>query len=103
MSRKERVAPEPIVHYGLIASGNRVMKDAMERDKISNDSDGAICFKMEAASLMNDFRCIAIRGISDYADSYKNDRWCLYAAAASAGLAKELLFYIHPAPGTSEP
>jgi nucleoside phosphorylase len=49
---------------------------------------------MEAAGLMNDFRCIVIRGISDYADSHKNDIWHPYAAAAAAGLAKELLSYL---------
>ena len=28
--------------------------------------------KMEAAGLMNEFPCIVIHGISDYADSHKN-------------------------------
>jgi nucleoside phosphorylase len=102
VNRGERKAPDdPVVHYGLIASGNRVMKDATERDKISKDSGGAICFEMEAAGLMNDFRCIVIRGISDYADSHKNDIWHPYAAAAAAGLAKEILSYVDPILGTS--
>lgn len=102
--RHERKArDDPVVHYALIASGDRVIKDATERDKISKDSGGAICFEMEAAGLMNDFRCIVIRGISDYADSHKNDVWHPYAAAAAAGLAKEMLSYIGPQYGTSEP
>jgi nucleoside phosphorylase len=88
------------VFYGLIASGNRVMKDAMERDKISKDSSGAICFEMEAAGLMNDFRCVVIRGISDYSDSHKNDEWHAYAAAVAAGLAKEILSHMDPTDGT---
>lgn len=87
---------ESFIHYGLIASGNRVMKDATERDKISQDSNGAICFEIEAAGLMNDFHCVVIRGISDYADSHKNDDWHAYAAAAAAALAKELLSYMDP-------
>ena len=104
INRRQRAAPDkPVVFYGLIASGNRVMKDATERDKISRDSDGAICFEMEASGLMNDFPCIVIRGISDYADSHKNDVWHPYAAAAAAGLAKEVLSYIEPLPGMSEP
>lgn len=92
---------EPVIHYGLIASGNRVIKDAKERDKISKDSGGAICFEMEAAGLMNNFQCIVIRGIADYADSHKNDIWQPYAAAAAAGTAKEILSYIKPQSGTS--
>jgi nucleoside phosphorylase len=93
--RQKRNAPDrPFIHHGVIASGDRVMKNAKERDMISKSSEGAICFEMEAAGLMNDFRCIVIRGISDYADSHKNDIWHPYAAAAAAGLAKELLSYL---------
>ncbi|KAF7166276.1 hypothetical protein CNMCM5623_000033 [Aspergillus felis] len=90
--RQKRSAPDrSFVHYGVIASGNRVMKNAKKRDMISKSSEGAICFEMEAAGLMNDIRCIVIRGISDYADSHKNDIWHPYAAAAATALAKELL------------
>jgi nucleoside phosphorylase len=97
IDRGQRGAPnEPVIFYGLIASGNRLMKHATERDKISKDSGGAICFEMEAAGLVNDFRCIVIRGISDYSDSHKNDDWQPYAAAAAAGLAKEILSYMDP-------
>jgi nucleoside phosphorylase len=102
INRRQRAAPdEPVVFYGLIASGNRVMKDAMERDKISKDSGGAICFEMEAAGLMNDFQCVVIRGISDYSDSHKNDEWHAYAAAVATGLTKEILSYMDPFDGSS--
>ncbi|GFG12567.1 hypothetical protein IFM5058_06011 [Aspergillus udagawae] len=95
VTRQKRSAPDrPFIHYGIIASGDRVMKNAKERDMISKSSEGAICFEMEAAGLMNDFRCVVIRGISDYADSHKNDIWQPYAAAAAAALAKELLSYL---------
>lgn len=101
VNRPRREAPDkPVVFYGLIASGNRVMKDATERDKISKDSYGAICFEMEAAGLMNDFQCIVIRGISDYSDSHKNDDWHPYAAAVAAALAKEILSYMDVIDGT---
>lgn len=83
------------MHYGLIASGNRVMKDGIERDRLSLSLGGVICFEMEAAGVMmvDDFECIVIRGISDYADSHKNDIWQPYAAAAAAAFAKEMLQY----------
>ncbi|KAI8715244.1 hypothetical protein NCS52_01031700 [Fusarium sp. LHS14.1] len=37
---------------------------------------------------------IVIRGISDYADSHKNDRWQRYAAATAVAYAKELVGFI---------
>ncbi len=40
---------------------------------------------------MNNFPCLVIRGICDYADAHKNDRWQPYAAATAAAYAKELL------------
>jgi nucleoside phosphorylase len=79
------------VHYGTIASGNQVMKHGATRDKVSKDLDGALCFEMEAAGLMNHFPCLVIRGICDYADSHKNKQWQGYAAATAAAFAKELI------------
>ena len=59
------------VHLGLIASGNQVIKNALERNKINKDLGGdVLCFEMEAAGLMNGFPCIVIRGICDYCDSH---------------------------------
>lgn len=85
------------VHYGLIASGNQVIKDAKFRDSLNESLDGnVLCVEMEAAGLMNDFPCIIIRGICDYADSHKNKDWQEYAAAVAAAFAKELLEYIQP-------
>jgi hypothetical protein len=51
---------------------------------------------MEAAGLMNDFPCLVIRGICDYADSHKNNTWQPYAAATAAAYAKEVLSVIPP-------
>ncbi|THX50617.1 Pfs, NACHT and ankyrin domain protein [Aureobasidium pullulans] len=86
---------EPQVHYGVIASGNRVIKDAFERDSIVSDTDEqCLCIEMEAAGLMNSFPCLVIRGICDYADSHKNDRWQKYAAATAAAYAKEFLWSV---------
>jgi nucleoside phosphorylase len=83
------------VHYGLIASGNQVIKDAALRDEINTRLGGKVlCFEMEAAGLMNDFPCIVIRGICDYADSHKNKHWQEHAAAVAAAFAKELLLLV---------
>jgi nucleoside phosphorylase len=51
---------------------------------------------MEAAGLMDNFPCIVIRGICDYADSHKNKDWQEHAAAIAAAFTKELLGYVQP-------
>jgi nucleoside phosphorylase len=85
----------PKIHYGLIASGDTVMRSATNAAEISGRVVGdIICFEMEAAGIMTEYPCIVIRGISDYADSHKNDAWRHYAAAVAAGCAKELLSYV---------
>lgn len=84
----------PRIHYGNIASGNQVMKNGERRDQIAKDL-GVICFEMEAAGLMNDFPCLVIRGICDYADSHKNKAWQPYAAATAAAFARVLLGFIN--------
>ncbi|RPA73454.1 purine and uridine phosphorylase [Ascobolus immersus RN42] len=87
----------PKVHGGLIASGNTLIKDATRRDELSSEWEGDIlCFEMEAAGLMNNFPCLVIRGIADYADSHKNDEWHGYAAMVAAACAKDLLSEIKP-------
>jgi nucleoside phosphorylase len=87
---------EVVVHYGTIASGNQVMRSAAERDKVSAELGGVLCFEMEAAGLMDSFPCLVVRGICDYADSHKNKRWQPYAAATAAAYAKEVLSVIPP-------
>ncbi|PYI25984.1 hypothetical protein BP00DRAFT_440335 [Aspergillus indologenus CBS 114.80] len=92
--RPERQDTQPVVHYGLIASGNQVIKHAGTRDRLAAKLK-ILCFEMEAAGLMDSFPCLVIRGISDYADSHKNKQWQGYAAATAAAYAKELLSVIN--------
>jgi nucleoside phosphorylase len=93
--RLPRESSFPIVHYGNIASGNQVMKDGVSRDRLSKLED-IICFEMEAAGLMDNFPCLVIRGICDYADSHKNKLWQPHTAATAAAYAKELLLTVAP-------
>ncbi|KAK4862464.1 hypothetical protein LT330_002597 [Penicillium expansum] len=84
------------VHYGLIASANQLMKDAIIRDGFVKKND-VLCFEMEAAGLVNYFPCLVIRGICDYSDSHKNKAWQGYAAMVAAAYAKDLLNRLVPA------
>ncbi|RPA82949.1 hypothetical protein BJ508DRAFT_81699 [Ascobolus immersus RN42] len=81
---------DPVVHGGLIATGNTVMRDAVMRDDFA-EQYGVLCFEMEAAGLMNTIPCLVIRGISDYSDTHKNDKWQGYAAIVAAAYAKRLI------------
>ena len=54
-----------MIHYGLIASGNQVIKDATRRDEINRRLDGnVLCFEMEGAGITVSHPCLVIRGIS---------------------------------------
>ena len=93
VQRTTRKDSTPRIHYGNIASGNEVMKHGTTRDRIAR-AEGVICFEMEAAGLMDNFQCLVIRGICDYADSHKNKIWQPYAAATAAAFARALLGFI---------
>jgi nucleoside phosphorylase len=93
VARSTRDGNHPLIHYGLIASGNQVMKHGRTRDRLAQEL-GILCFEMETAELMNNFPCLVIRGICDYADSHKNKQWQEYAAATAAAYAKEVLTVI---------
>ncbi|KAL6898240.1 hypothetical protein GGI43DRAFT_423762 [Trichoderma evansii] len=88
--RSRRPTNDPEIHYGLIASGNHVIKSSQARDKWAQEH-GVLCFEMEAAGIMNIFPSLVIRGICDYADAFKNKLWQEYAAATAAAYAKLLL------------
>jgi nucleoside phosphorylase len=98
-SRDARPDTDPQIHYGTIGSGNAVIKDGIKRDQLGKDFR-VLCVEMEAAGLMDEFSCLVIRGICDYADLHKNKRWQPYAAATAAAYAKELLSVI-PAQGVA--
>ncbi|KAF2183480.1 purine and uridine phosphorylase [Zopfia rhizophila CBS 207.26] len=85
----------PAIHYGLIASANQLMKNALVRDTLAAERD-VLCFEMEAAGLINHFPCLVIRGICDYSDTHKNKEWQGYAAMTAAAYTKDLLYRIAP-------
>jgi ankyrin repeat protein/nucleoside phosphorylase len=92
--RTQREGEEIVLHYGMIGSGNRVIKDGISRDNLSNRCGGIMCFETEAAGVMHILPCLVIRGICDYADSHKNKVWQPFAAAAAASCAKIILSFL---------
>ncbi|RDW58650.1 hypothetical protein BP6252_13126 [Coleophoma cylindrospora] len=87
------VDKSPKLHYGIIASANQTMRYAKARDEYAK-AYGVLCFEKEAAGLADDFPCIVIRGICNYADSHENIEWQEYAALVAAAYGKELLSVI---------
>ncbi|EPS41710.1 hypothetical protein H072_4397 [Dactylellina haptotyla CBS 200.50] len=90
--------PRPMkVHYGLVASGDIAIESALSRDNLNEALGGkVICIETEAAGLLKSFPGIIIRGISDYTDSHKSNRWYQHAALVAAAFAKEITEYIQP-------
>lgn len=95
LKRACRESDDPVIHYGLIASGDAVMRSSQYRDRL-RDTWGVMCFEMEAAGLMDDFPCLVIRGICDYSDEHKNKLWQPYSSVAAGAYAKDLLRTIQP-------
>ncbi|EMD96729.1 hypothetical protein COCC4DRAFT_199132 [Bipolaris maydis ATCC 48331] len=85
-----RLVDRPLVHFGNVASSNQLQISAVERNRVQREHD-VICFEMEAAGVMEEYPCVVVRGICDYADSHKNKGWQNYAAATAAACAKGLL------------
>src|SRR5207237_7832259 len=65
---------QPMVHFGIIGSGNTVMKSGRHRDRMAQ-ADGIIAFEMEGAGVWDYFPGIVIKGVCDYADSHKRKGW----------------------------
>lgn len=92
--RPSRAHQQPIVHRGLILSGNDVVKHPEAREHLRQGYNDAICFEMETAGIMDEIPCLVVRGICDYADTHKQDGWHFYAAAVAAAYCKALLLKI---------
>ena len=87
--------PQVTVHFGLVASGDTVMKSGLQRDATAQ-RDHVVAFEMESAGVWDSFPCVVIKGACDYADSHKTKSWQRYAAATAAACAKAFLDYWTP-------
>ena len=94
-TRLEQGNGQPAVHFGLIASGDTVMKSGEDRDAIARQT-GIIGFEMESAGVWAVFPCVVIKGACDYADSHKTKVWQRYAAATAAACMKAFLGHWMP-------
>jgi nucleoside phosphorylase len=86
---RSRLQATPIIHWGIIASGDTVMKSALDRDALARHN--IIGFEMEGAGVCDQFPSIIVKGACDYADSHKSKEWQNYAAVTAACVMKALL------------
>ncbi|KAK6532777.1 hypothetical protein TWF281_006953 [Arthrobotrys megalospora] len=98
VARPKRNVADLVFHQGTMLSGNSLIKSADARDRLAKRFHNAMCIETEAAGVIDNERCLVIRGISDYADSHKNESWQSYAAAAAAAFAREYLYTVRPLP-----
>lgn len=91
VQRRQRSSDKLIFHLSTILSGDTLMEDATERDRLSRKYYNAKCFDMEAAPVTGGLQCLVFRGISDYADNHRSYKWHNYAAGRAAAFAREYL------------
>ena len=98
VERPDGTNTRPKVEPGVIASGDKVIADATERDAIASANRKIMAIEMEGYGVISaawqsfdQVRCLVIRSLCDYANSNKNDQWHTYAAAVAAGFTKHFL------------
>lgn len=96
--RPDGADDKPKLHYGVIASGEKVVANRAVRDQIAAGHRKILAIEMEgwgfSRAVWQSFeqvRHLDIRGICDDASEKKDDRWHQYAAAAAAAFARHFL------------
>lgn len=91
-----RVIPQ--VHFGVVASGEKVIADTALTSELQSDWSQLVGIEMEGigaaiAAYDADFLpgVLLVKGMCDWADASKNDDWQAYAADVSASFVTGLL------------
>lgn len=81
----------PRVHFGVVASGEKVVKDPDLVRELADDWVQLIGLEMEGAGVAaaayargSNAGVLLVKGVCDWADPHKNDAWQAYAADAAA-------------------
>ena len=96
--RPDGTKNRPMLHYGVIASGEKVIANAAVRDEIASGHRKILALEMESygfsRAVWQSFervRHLNIRGICDNGSEAKDDKWHKYAAAAAAAFTRHFL------------
>lgn len=89
----------PLVHFGTVLSGNKVMASRDEAKKLAAVWDKALAIEMEASGMANALYespdappFIMVKSVCDFADKNKNDDWQDIAAKTAALYVIDFLF-----------
>ncbi len=92
----KRVIPQ--VHFGVVASGEKVVADAALTNELQSDWSQLVGIEMEGVGIATaayyaDYLpgILLVKGMCDWADGFKNDDWQEYAADAAASFVIGLL------------
>lgn len=93
-------AQQPKIHYGSIGCADMLLRDERLRDQLAA-RHGFVAVEMEssgvaASAAQHGIHWFAVRGIADYCDVVKNDRWHGYASMASAAYVRAMLEVCRP-------
>jgi nucleoside phosphorylase len=98
VKRPDGAKKRPKIYQGVIASGERVIADAVIRDEIKTGQRKIRAIEMEGYGFSKAAwqsysrpRHLVIRAICDSADSNKSDEWHQYAATVAAEFTKHFL------------
>jgi len=96
--RPDGTSGEPHIHFGVIASGEKVVADEAVRDEIASGHRKIKAIEMEGygfgRAIWQSFdrvRHLVIKSISDRANINKDDEWRQYAATCAASFARHFL------------
>lgn len=92
---KTRTTGQPKIFVGPIGSANVLLKNSQRRDQL-RDEFGVKAIEMEASGIADatwnlEVDYLVVRGICDYCDRKKDDRWQEYAAVVAASYTRALL------------
>jgi nucleoside phosphorylase len=103
VTRPDGSDEQPRVHFGVLASGEKVIADRVRMDDLTAVWSKAVGVEMESVGAAlgvyeSEERPAfgVVKAISDWADATKNDDWRAYAASAAARLAIEVVRVMGP-------
>jgi nucleoside phosphorylase len=94
-NQPRRRTGKPMVHYGRIGSANLLLADAIERERIRLEL-GVRAVEMEGSGLADAAWSFGVgyaivRGICDYCDAGKDNRWQWHASICAGSYARQLV------------
>jgi nucleoside phosphorylase len=90
-------AQAPSVFIGQVGSADTVLKSGIDRDRLAREHD-ILAFESEGSGIWEEFPCVIVKGVCDYADSHNSKFYGFRPGTAHFGgvgtLMMDLLAFI---------